>query len=161
MYGLFLLQHMQQLGCTEILLGFCHEISWPLSGCNGWLHKPETGQRGSVHYKLLQWTCEGHWVHPGIHWEINAWSGWRYWIISHVTQNWLHLGEGDKRLLCGEGIIESSFNYYNSIRPHSSIGYHAPKIFRERCLNDAEFRSTHVKKLENRREIAWSGMEKK
>ena len=51
----------------------------------------------------------------------------------------------------GERIIESAFNDYNNIRPHSSIEYLAPKVFRERYLNDARFRSMYDEKLENRR----------
>ncbi len=51
----------------------------------------------------------------------------------------------------GERIIEAAFNDYNSMRPHSSIEYLAPKVFRERYLNDAEFRAMYDEKLEKRR----------
>ena len=48
-------------------------------------------------------------------------------------------------------IIEKAFNDYNGIRPHSSIEYLPPEVFRERYLNDTEFRSMYDEKLEKRR----------
>jgi transposase InsO family protein len=64
----------------------------------------------------------------------------------------------------GERIIENAFNDYNNIRPHSSIEYLAPKVFRERYLNDAGFRSMYNEKLENRKnkkrernKMRWNG----
>ena len=64
----------------------------------------------------------------------------------------------------GERIIERAFIDYNNIRPHSSIEYLAPKVFRERYLNDAGFRSMYDEKLENRRnkkkernKMKWNG----
>ena len=64
----------------------------------------------------------------------------------------------------GERIIESAFNDYNNIRPHFSIEYLAPKVFRERYLNDAGFRSMYDEKLENRgnkkkerNDMKWNG----
>ena len=51
----------------------------------------------------------------------------------------------------GERIIENAFHDYNNVRPHSSIEYLAPRVFRERYLNDTKFRSMYDEKLENRR----------
>jgi putative transposase len=51
----------------------------------------------------------------------------------------------------GERIIEKAFNDYNTVRPHSSVEYLPPAIFRERYLNDAEFRSMYDEKLRNMR----------
>ena len=50
-----------------------------------------------------------------------------------------------------ERIIENAFSDYNNVRPHSSIEYLAPTVFRERYLYDAGFRSMYDEKLENRR----------
>lgn len=51
----------------------------------------------------------------------------------------------------GESIIEKAFNDYNTVRPHSSVEYLPPALFRERYLNDAEFRSMYDEKLRNMR----------
>ena len=51
----------------------------------------------------------------------------------------------------GERIIENAFSDYNNVRLHSSIEYLTPRIFRERYLYDAGFRSMYDEKLENRR----------
>ena len=51
----------------------------------------------------------------------------------------------------GAKIVESAFQNYNTVRPHSSIEYLPPRVFRERYLNDVKFRSTYDKKLETRR----------
>ena len=50
-----------------------------------------------------------------------------------------------------EKIIENAFNDYNNIRPHSSIEYLAPKVFRERYLSDSKFRLSYDAKLEIKR----------
>ena len=50
-----------------------------------------------------------------------------------------------------EKIIENAFNDYNNIRPHSSIEYLAPKVFRERYLRDSKFRLSYDEKLEIKR----------
>lgn len=52
----------------------------------------------------------------------------------------------------GERIIEQAFNDYNRVRPHSSVEYLPPAVFRERYLNDSGFRSGYDEKLRKRRE---------
>ena len=52
----------------------------------------------------------------------------------------------------GRKIIENAFSDYNNIRPHSSIEYLPPAVFRERYLNDPEFRSGYDEKLRKRME---------
>ncbi|MHB1889233.1 MAG: transposase [Thermoplasmataceae archaeon] len=52
----------------------------------------------------------------------------------------------------GMNVIENAFSDYNNVRPHSSIEYLPPAVFRERYLNDSAFRSEYNEKLKKRRE---------
>ena len=52
----------------------------------------------------------------------------------------------------GEKVIENAFLDYNSVRPHSSIEYLPPAVFRDRYLDDSEFRKKYDEKLNGIRE---------
>ncbi len=52
----------------------------------------------------------------------------------------------------GENVIKNAFIDYNNVRPHSSIEYLPPAVFREKYLNDSAFRSEYNEKLKKRRE---------
>ncbi len=51
----------------------------------------------------------------------------------------------------GEKIIGKAFNDYNTVRPHSSVEYLAPTVFREKYLNDPGFRVAYDRKLQERK----------
>jgi len=44
--------------------------------------------------------------------------------------------------------IENAFTDYNEKRPHSSIDYLPPRVFRRKFLNDQSFREAYTRKLE-------------
>lgn len=48
--------------------------------------------------------------------------------------------------------IGKAFNDYNNVRPHSSVDYLPPSVFRERFLNDPAFRKSYMDKLRKREE---------
>ncbi|MHB1622938.1 MAG: IS3 family transposase [Cuniculiplasma sp.] len=52
----------------------------------------------------------------------------------------------------GMKVIGNAFIDYNNVRPHSSIEYLPPAVFRERYLKDSEFRKKYDEKLKGIRE---------
>ena len=52
----------------------------------------------------------------------------------------------------GKKLMEYAFNYYNTVRPHSSIGYLPPEEFERRCAEDDNYRKKFVEDRKNREE---------
>lgn len=50
----------------------------------------------------------------------------------------------------GTTVIEGAFNDYNNTGSHSFIEHLAPKVFRERYLNDSKFRLSYDEKFEKK-----------
>ncbi len=52
----------------------------------------------------------------------------------------------------GKKLIEYAFNDYNTVRPHSSIGYLSPEEFERRCAEDDNYMLKFLEDRKNKEE---------